>query len=158
MHERNLFWDAASRTFVNKGQFFMNRAPGGEAAHESVVLPDKKVPRMGMACRGDAAHVLSTPAASVMRTLTPKKSRIGGGGWESQVLENRIRQFEAESEPPSPDDGAPSSITRDLLARLPEIPSPRPALPSRQIRRQARSMLVLHERSIHARFLSPPPR
>jgi hypothetical protein len=154
MHERNLFWDAASRTFVNKGQFFMNRAPGGEAAHESVVLPEMKVPRMGMASKGDAAHVLSTPAASVMRTLTPKKSRIGGGGWESQVLQNRIRQFEAESQPPP---SSSSSITRDLLARLPEIPSPRPApmLHSRQIRRQAHGMIELHERSIHARFLSP---
>ena len=64
LHERHMFWDAASQSFVNKGQFYMNRAPGGEAAPESVVLPEgTHFPRLGLAQKEDAGHVLATPAA-----------------------------------------------------------------------------------------------
>eukprot|EP00966_Prymnesium_polylepis_P287419 6638370-Prymnesium_polylepis.2 len=158
LHERHMFWDPASKSFVNRGQFLMNHAPGGEGGPESVVNPGVTQPRLGLAVREDAEHILATPSSSVRRGLTPKRSRIGigGTGWESRVLENRYRQFQeehgaaADAQSPwlpklSPDRGAASGARAG--------PS-NAGMPSRDISAHARGMRMLHENSIHARFLT----
>ena len=80
MHERGLFWDAATQSFINKGQSLMMRAPGGPSAKQSLVAPELHRARVGIGSESEARQM-------GFRLDTPTRSRVASdSAWEVPLL------------------------------------------------------------------------
>jgi hypothetical protein len=143
LHERNLFWDDVTQSYVNRGQWIMMRAPGGPGTKQPSIVEMHRA-RVGIGTESEARQMgfrLHTPAR-------PSGARLGSA-WELPLLHGMYGKIEAPESFGRVSTRVRNASESDLRA----ADNPRVRARREQQIRFREDVRRVHENSMHASFL-----